>query len=413
MKSLVSTSLAHFVNDVNTYVFIILYPKLLPLPSELYLIGVLAGLQNLFSVAVSPFVGRVADSRKNYGTLLSVGLSLMGIGIAGYSVSVYFVTGFSLFLFLIPFSVIAGAGGAFYHPLGASVLNEKWKPQLLGRAMGINGSVGSVGRAIYPLAVVALAVYISIPAVTALAVAAFISAGVVLRMLWSVDFLRRGTEQNAGVRANGEVVKGGVHGRNIALGSILPSIIALTLVSFLRGFFMFGVVNFIPVYLKRVGGLQYGLELATVFTLILAMPILGQPVLGNIADKNGRRLALGISIGGSGIAILFLLNTTNLILQVASLAAFGFFGLTGFPLLLPLATAAVPREAATLSSSIVWGVGNVGGGALGPLFIGLLAAPALLGSLNGSFYVATIISLCSLAVLPFVPTSRLKGRSST
>src|SRR5487761_164762 len=99
MKSLVATSLAHFVNDGNIYVFITLYPRLFPLSSELFLIGVLASLQNLFSVLTSPFVGRFADARRNYGALLSMGLILLGISIGGYSLSVLFFSGFSLFLF--------------------------------------------------------------------------------------------------------------------------------------------------------------------------------------------------------------------------------------------------------------------------------------------------------------------------
>ena len=82
---------------------------------------------------------------------------------------------------------------------------------------------------------------------------------------------------------------------------------------------------------------------------------------------------------------------------------FGFFGLTGFPLLMPLAIGAAPEGAATMSGSIVWGVGNVGGGALGPFLIGLLANPGLLGSLASSFYVVTFISLVSLVLFPTIP----------
>jgi MFS transporter, FSR family, fosmidomycin resistance protein len=102
------------------------------------------------------------------------------------------------------------------------------------------------------------------------------------------------------------------------------------------------------------------------------------------------------------MAILALLETHVIALQIISLAIFGFFTFTQFPLLMPLAIGAVPKEAGTLSNSIVWGIGNAGGGSFGPFLVGLLATPAYLGNLNSAFLVVTIISLISLAILPFV-----------
>lgn len=389
-KGLIATSFAHFMNDGSLYVFITLYPKLLPLPSESALIGTLASMQNTFSVAASPLVGRTADAKKNYARLLAMGLSLLGAGIFGFSFSGLFASGFNLFLLLIPFAIVAGVGSSFYHPLGASILSEKWKPHMLGRAMGINGSVGSVGRAVFPLMVVALAVYFGISSISILAVFAFISMGLVLQILGKMSFA-------------GKQAKEGSPRNAYPLRSILPKILALTVLSFLKGFFTIGVVDFIPVFLKNVSGIKYGLELGGVFTLVLAMAIFGQPFLGLMADKVGRRLILGVTVAGSSIAILLLLNTSNLIFQVASLAAFGFFGLTGFPMLLPLATSVVPKEATTMSNSIVWGFGNVGGGAVGPFIVGLLASPAFFGSLNQPFFIAAVISLVSLVLLPLIP----------
>lgn len=385
------------MNDGSLYVFITLYPKLLPLPSESVLIGSLAGMQNAFSVAASPVVGRTADAKRNYARLLSLGLALLGAGIVGFSFSGLFASGFNLFLLLIPFAVIAGVGSSFYHPLGASVLSEKWKSHMLGRLMGINGAIGSVGRAVFPLMVVALAVYFGISYVSLLAVFAVISVAIILKLLGKMNFTgARDPTKQASIASK------------LPIGSILPKILALTVLSFLKGFFTVGVVDFIPVYLKTISGLKYGLELGGVFTLVLATAIFGQPVLGLVADKLGRRLTLGITVAASSLAILFLLSTSNLLFQVISLAAFGFFGLTGFPMLLPLATSVVPKEATTMSNSIVWGFGNVGGGAAGPFVVGLLATPAFFGSLNEPFFIAAVVSLASLVLLPFIP--RPKGR---
>jgi MFS family permease len=264
--------------------------------------------------------------------------------------------------------------------------------------MGINGSLGSAGRAFYPLIVAALVVYLTIPSVTILAVVAIATGFVVLRMLGPMNF--REKEEAKTVSSTPE--------KRTTLASILPKILPLTVLSFLRGFFMFGLTNFALSYFQHVSGVQNYFERGAIFAIILGMAIFGQPSLGHLADKVGRRLMLGISIVASSAGILLLLSVSNLYLQVAAFAVFGFFGLTGFPLILPLASAAVPKDATTLSNSIVWGVGNVGGGALGPIVIGFLAGPAIFGSLKDPFLIAALMSLVSLTLLPFVPKPKPK-----
>ncbi len=399
MKSLIATSVAHFLNDGTLYIFITLFPKLLP--SEYFLTGVLLAIQNFFSVAVSPFIGRRTDSVKNYGRVLSLGLVIMGIGTVGYSISVLIVSGFSLFLFLVPFSIIAGIGSSVYHPLGAAVLNQKWRGQILGRAMGVNGAIGSFGRAIYPLFVVGLVVAFGIPSVAVLAVLVFGGAALVSSLLHGMSF---GKDQSGMIKGDSKKT----NAQKVPMNLILPKVLALTIIAFTRGLFSVGLVSFIQQYLIQVRNLQYSIQLGIVFAFMLGMAILGQPVFGYIADRFGRRLSLGLSIVGSGVAMLLFLNVGNPILSSICLGLFGFFGLTGFPLLLPLATTIVPEGAQTISGSIVWGVGNVGGGAAGPFIIGLLAEPMFLGSLSSAFYVVTIIGIASLGILPFVPKPRAR-----
>jgi MFS transporter, FSR family, fosmidomycin resistance protein len=414
MKSLIATSLAHFVNDGTYYIFITLYPILFPLEyyslgssklPALFLIGILIALQNVFSVVASPLVGRIADKTRNYRGLLSFGLALMAIGIAGYAFSIYFASGALLFFVLIPFSVIAGIGGAFYHPLGGSILSQTWPYRSIGRAMGINGASGSTGRALYPLLVVSIVAYLAIPGVIVLALLGFVIAFFILVSLREVNFALTqqidNIDQSQQKADNDQIRKS-----TIPLWTVLNSILALTIIAFLKGVFSLGIVSFIPEYLERVSGIKYGLGLGLALSLILALPVLGQLLFGTLADKFGRKLVLGITTVGSGTAILLLLDTHNIYLQVAFLALFGFFAFTQFPLLMPLSSNAVPKEAATLSNSIVWGIGNSGGNTLGPFLVGLLAAPSFLATLNGAFFVVTVISLASTPLLLFVPKSR-------
>jgi FSR family fosmidomycin resistance protein-like MFS transporter len=417
MKTLIATSLAHLANDGTTYIFITLYPILFPLEyyslgipklPALFLIGVLVALQNVFSVVASPLVGRIADKTRRYRGLLSLGLFLMGVGVVGYALSVLLVSGGLLFLILIPFSIIAGIGGAFYHPLGGSMLSQTWPYRSVGKAMGINGASGSTGRALYPLLVVSLVAYLTTPGVIVLAFLGFAIALVIYFILRKVNFAL--TQQASSIdKLTKKENESKLRKTTIPLRTIIRSILVLTIVAFLRGVFALGVVSFIPEYLERVSGVKYGVELGLVFSLILTLPVLGQLAFGTLADNLGRRLALGISTIGSSVAILLLLETNNIYLQLSLLALFGFFVFTQFPLLMPLSSNAVPKEAVTLSNSIVWGIGNSGGNSLGPFLVGLLATPFFLGSLNGAFFVVAIISLVSAPMLTFVPEVQ-KGR---
>ncbi len=409
IRTLVATSLAHFINDGSLYVLIALYPKLLP--SDYLLIGIIGAVQNTFSVVFSPIVGRKADSSRKYARLLSLGLGLLGVGIAGYAISIIFFHGFSLFLFILPFAIIAGIGSSFYHPIGAAEIGEKWSGKHKGRMLGINGSMGSLGRALYPFFTITLVVYLTIPSVGILAAVTFIGASLALSLLRGIDFAKRSHGNDSQLSTDGvkEIATRQSGADIISLRSIIPRILALTIIAFSRSLLSQGIVYFIPSYITEDLKVQYGFELGVMFSLMLGMAVIGQPIFGSIADSLGRRSTLGLSIVGSGVSILLFLNTNSILLASASLAAFGFFIFTGFPLLMPLATAAVPEGAGVMSGSLVWGFGTVGGTAVGPFLVGVLAEPYLLGSLSDSFYVLAIISLISLVLLPLVHTSKEKS----
>ena len=376
------------------YVFIMLYPILVSSYSLTVLdVGILAAFQSTFSIVVSPFIGRWSDYRKNYGTLLAMGMILIGMGIGGYALGTSYLKGYSLFLALIPFAAIAGTGSAFYHPLGATVLSNQWRSRNLGRALGINGSIGSIGRAIYPAIVVTLVIALSLPSVSVLSAVALVTGIVVYLALRSLS---------SGKVTPASETRGSEEGA-IPARKLMPNIFVLTIVSFVRGLFTIGIVSLIPTYLTKVVKISYGYDLGIIIVIMNATAIFSQPFFGWAADKIGRRLALAISNSGSVIAMILFLTTSNSILLVVYLAMFGLFTLTAFPLIMSLTSEIVPREASTTANSIVWGVGNVGGGAVGPVVIGLLAEPSFLNSLNSSFYVMALVGIVAVVLMPFVP----------
>src|SRR5208283_2528506 len=122
---------------------------------------------------------------------------------------------------------------------------------------------------------------------------------------------------------------------SIPLREVLPPILALTFASFLRGLFSQSVIQFMPVYLVSVSHVPY----SYVGLAVLIMPGVGtisQPLFGHLADRFGRRTMFGISSLGAALAILLFVHVTGIVLQEVSLALFGLFQFTGFPLVLAL-----------------------------------------------------------------------------
>jgi FSR family fosmidomycin resistance protein-like MFS transporter len=423
-KSLVATALAHFVNDGTLYIFPMLYPILIKSYGlSQPLVGSLASLTSLFAIAAAPFVGRRSDRSQNYGYMMTLGIVLMAFGILGYAFSVIYLRGFDLFLTLLPSTLLVGVGSSFYHPLAASILDSKWDASSRGRAMGINGSMGSLGVTLYPIITVALVVALTIPSIAILALVSFASAVIVLKLMSntssvpssenSISILhgeeeeeeKEGTDDRENATTTKE--KGEVEIRrkrrrdSISFKILLPTIAALTVVSFVRGLVQ-GVIVFLPTYLQIDRHVDYA-YLGLAIAIMPAMGILSQPSFGYVSDRLGRRLALAISGIGLAASFLLFLSVQNVVLGEIFLALFGLFNFTSFPLVLGLATEISPEGAKTIASSIVWGVGTTGGGALGPILVAILALPSALGSLGASFYALTLLTLISVAILPFVP----------
>ncbi len=422
-KSLVATALAHFVNDGTLYIFPMLYPILIKSYGlSQPLVGSLASLTSLFAIAAAPFVGRRSDRSQNYGYMMTLGIVLMALGILGYAFSVIYLRGFDLFLTLLPSTLLVGVGSSFYHPLAASILDSKWDASSRGRAMGINGSMGSLGVTLYPIITVALVVALTIPSIAILALVSFASAVIVLKLMSSsssepssedsISILhgeeeeeKEGTDDRESATTTKE--KGEVEIRrkrrrdSISFKILLPTIAALTVVSFVRGLVQ-GVIVFLPTYLQIDRHVDYA-YLGLAIAIMPAMGILSQPSFGYVSDRLGRRLALAISGIGLAASFLLFLSVQSVVLGEIFLALFGLFNFTSFPLVLGLATEISPEGAKTIASSIVWGVGTTGGGALGPILVAILALPGALGSLGASFYALTLLTLISVAILPFVP----------
>ncbi len=366
----------------------LMYPVFAVYGVSLLTVSILVSVQNVFSILVSPLVGTKSDQSGNYAGLLTLGLALLAAGTIGYAVSVQFTTGYGLSLLLVPFTLLIGAGGSFYHPLGATVLRAKWRIESLGNAMGINGSAGSVGRVLLPITTAVTLGFLALPFVGIIGVLCLAGAFAVLLLMKGMRF------------RDGQPAQG-----NKRRTSFLPDrelatrLFPLTVVSFSRGLFT-GVIPLVPLYLQQVDGFS-SFDAGFLFSISLGVGIVSQLIFGYLQTRFGARKGLVVSNIG-GVAILFLFTlTSDPTVVVASLVIFGLFSYSAFPLLLGAVQDLTNLDEMTSGSAIVWGIGNSSGSAAAPLLVGALAL-FFSGSPTPGFLASAAIGILSIVLMPFV-----------
>lgn len=390
VKSLIATAAGHFVNDGSLNIFPILYPILL-FPHYGFTnatVGVIAAILNGFSIVASPFIGRKSDVGRNFVLLIVVGVVTISVGVVGFVLAMTFFSGYTLFLILIPFALITGFGSSFYHPLGAAILNEQWERRNRGRAMGINGSFGSFGILAFPIMTGALYGAFGVSSIASLGALGFGVAALIFFIMRNVEFGQSKMDSSVKV--------------SVPRMLLFSTLFALTLSTCIRYVFAQGTIQFIPIYLNKVNHLP--LEYVPLaFAVMPAVGMIAQPTFGQLADRIGRRLIFGISNVGTVVAMFLFIFSPNIYVAELFLAIFALFQFTGFPLILALTVEIAPRGATTLSNSIVWGFGSIGGTAIGPLILGFLSEPAFLGSLPAAFFWITVIGAFAIIPVPFIP----------
>jgi FSR family fosmidomycin resistance protein-like MFS transporter len=391
-RSLLGTSIGHFLNDGANNLFPAVYPVLLKSYNvSLEFIGILAALYSLSSLVASPFIGRRSDYNESYLRLIPLGLIVVAFGIIGFALSTVFFSGNLLYAGLVLFTLVAGFGSSFYHPIAAAILNETWTLQTRGRAMGINGSMGGVGTLAFPIITVGLIVLYGVKSLTLLGIVFMLLAITIYSIMRTVAAPERSKNVQTKVSSG------------VPLKIVLSSILALTLAGFFRSLMTQGVLNFLPTYLNTVSKIPYQ-YVGSVQVAYALFAIIGQPLFGSLADRYGRKAMIAVTLLGCiGSVFLLSMSSTNFWLTEFSLGLFGLFSYTGFPLFLGLTGLIAPKGGITLANSIVWGFGMIGGGTLGPVLVGILSEPAYLGSLNQTFLLLSGIGAISLVFVPFIP----------
>ncbi|EQD62811.1 Major facilitator superfamily MFS-1, partial [mine drainage metagenome] len=148
---LATTSLAHFVND-GTVFFIPVMADLLASHGSLSaaLITAMLTIFYLTSSGAGILVGRLADKGGGRGAKIAIGILSLGVGMFLFAIAIAGTHGATRGFLAVGAALVAGVGSSFYHPLGASLVSDAFDPRNRARALGANGAMGSLGRALYP-----------------------------------------------------------------------------------------------------------------------------------------------------------------------------------------------------------------------------------------------------------------------
>ncbi|MFP3165599.1 MAG: MFS transporter [Acidianus sp.] len=381
LRILIITSLAHFNNDGTFLIFplLIVYYSTVDRIS-LVILGAMSIIYTLLSGLLSPLIGDFADKHNIDSALMSLGIFLEGAAIGLFGISFMFP---SIALIALG-STLLGIGQAFYHPIGGAILSRTFGKEA-GRALGINGSLGSLGRSLMPSIVTFL--ILGLGEITGLLTA---SAYMVLSAMIIFIGLKSYKREFIDVRKSKEKLEKVFYKFLLILGSIV----------FIRSMFITGTTTFVGEFVYDV---YHSKELAGIFlTIGFLGSVLGQPAFGWLTERKGGRYAFIVSSLLTLVTFIgFLAFAENLIVSLSFYAIFTFSAFSSFPVLLGYVSQTFPKNFYTVANSYIWGIGVTVGGAAGNALITVLLG--LRYTILSSFYVMLGLAIFSAILMPLIP----------
>lgn len=401
LTTLALTSLAHFVND-GTVFFVPVIAAIVAADGHVDPLAITALFLIFYAASpvISPLVGRLADRLGRNGSLMAIGITIVSLGLLGFYFALSLTTGPALVASLLVSALVTGSGAAFYHPLGASLLQGAFHDSRRGLALGLNGALGSLGRALYPSLYFLVGLVISGYGSVALFAGGGLLVGVAI---WT------GVRVPAGKRQERPATEEAAAPSSEAL---TRGIVLLTLVAFFRSVATRGIAAWIPTHLATERSLGVSADLGIAVTIMYASAVIGQPLFGLLVDRIDKRAVLGAASVGSAVAILGYVGAGANSVAYAWLFAFGLFTFSGFPLLLSMVNDYVPRRSSSLANALVWGVGNSAGNALGPVIVGIMIGSDY-AKLDWAFTIFALLAVASSFAVAFVPKPARVGRMAS
>lgn len=401
LSTLMYTSFAHFTNDGNFLLFPLLINYYKTLDANFFVLAAGAIIYDLISGLLSPVIGRLADRTNAYGFLIFTGLAAQGASMAVFGAG--FLLRAHVNYIIVAGTIILGFGQAFYHPLGGTVLSKQFRGVNYGRALGINGSVGSVGRAVVQLSVGVIIPFAGFTdSFFFVAVYEIIAAFIILNGLkWIPRNGKDKTAERKTSKVNAETFR-----------KYRGIIYTLAAVVFVRSIYSSGIVTFLPYYISTIFRLPPSSPLPSeILFLAFLSPIFGQPLFGVLTAKLGGKATITLtSILAVVFSMIFML-TDSVYVVTAGLAGFAFAVFSGFPVLIGYVSELVPKDILTASSGLVWGMGSTVGGALG-IGIFYIIHGMLKFSVAYSMWALIVMGVVSVLMIPLLPKRRIMDEST-
>ncbi|ABW02119.1 MFS transporter [Caldivirga maquilingensis] len=395
------TSIGHFINDGNTWLIPgIILPVLSEMGVNYAVIGLLSALYSAISALASPLVPLSIKWLGGHMKAMALGMFLWAFAIGLSSIG-FLIHDLPLVYVGV---VLAGVGAAYYHPIGSALLSATYGGTA-GSALGVNGAFGSLGRTLYPLIGSLLIFAGSVSEAYNLWVLAFITFIVGLSVLLYGVY-------RFDVHAYGKSTsRSDPSSNSMTLKVSVMLIILLFIITLLRNTAGQGVQTFLGIYINKVLGIKLSVTYGEVLSMILASAIVGQPVLGWLSDKVGRRFMASLSTFAFAVLFIIFIYTGNLIAVFLAM----LFVFSNFPLIMAVLGDLFPREQVSWATSIIWNGAVTGGNVLGSLITGLLAQyyePIYgeVGALEHALLIVLILAFISSALWVVVPKPPKRSR---
>ncbi|MDH3425837.1 MAG: MFS transporter [Acidimicrobiia bacterium] len=319
---------AHLVNDLYSTVLPAFLP---PLAEEFDLdyseLGILSFAFMLLTGVLQPVLGNVADRSGRRRWMLVFGFAIGAVGFLAMAVA-------PTFWFIVVVSLLAGLGGATYHPQATAFIVAAY-PERRGRMLGIHGWGGSAGHLLAPAAVVLT--------VAALNWRLTMAAIAVPLLITAVTLRVRLDETPATPSAR-------------LRGAVTPQLISVAVT--------FGIIamvgrSFITFFVKMLVDEGWGETSAGVLlTVVLAIGVIAQPVGGWAFDRFGGRWVFTVA-AASTAALIAAFAVTSGPLSLIAITGIAFFQFSLFPVALAQASQLVSSAHTGAATGLVLGLSGL------------------------------------------------------
>jgi len=271
--------------------FSVLYPDMmLDLGLNYTQLGVMDGITSIISGFLQ-MLWSLLSRHASRGVLLGFGNITMSIGISVMGLAKGFVE-------LIGGSVVRGSGQAAQHPVGTSIITDKFPSERASRALSIHYGMGYIGNIISPVVLSSIAIFLGWRQATyILAIVPFMAGLSLLYYLRHEKSASKSIQDTEGgnlwedvksvIRVRGAMLI--IAGEAFAVG----------------GTGMGVIITYTPLFLRRGLNVE-SLETSVVYSIAVIGGVVGTLVIGHLAHRFGNlRMAIPI-MGGGPILILLL-----------------------------------------------------------------------------------------------------------